>query len=66
MFPFDYVKIDRAFIVEMSQGRSDYVEALALMAQRPGIESLAEGVETEVEVAAARALGRTMAQGFSL
>lgn len=64
MFPFDYVKIDRAFIVEMSQGRSGYVEALALMAQRLGIESLAEGVETEAEVAAARALGCTMAQGF--
>lgn len=64
MFPFDYVKIDRAFIVEMSQGRSGYVEALALMAQRLGIHSLAEGVETEAEVKAARALGCTMAQGF--
>ncbi len=64
MFPFDYVKIDRAFIVEMSQGRSGYVEALVLMAQRIGIESLAEGVETEAEVQAARALGCTMAQGF--
>lgn len=58
MFPFDYVKIDRidrTFIVEMSRGRSGYVEALALMAHRLGIESLAEGVETEAEVAAARA-----------
>ena len=64
MFPFDYVKIDRAFIVEMSLGRSGYVEALALMAQRLGIHSLAEGVETEGEVEAARALGCTMAQGY--
>lgn len=64
MFPFDYVKIDRAFIVEMSLGRSGYVEALALMAQRLGIHSLAEGVETEAEVEAARALGCTMAQGY--
>jgi EAL domain-containing protein (putative c-di-GMP-specific phosphodiesterase class I) len=64
MFPFDYVKIDRAFVVEMSEGRSGYVEALALMAQRLGIEALAEGVETEEEMKAARALGCTMAQGY--
>lgn len=64
MFPFDYVKIDRAFIVEMSQGREQYVRVLADLARSLGLDALAEGVENEDEAAAAAALGCRFVQGY--
>lgn len=47
-FDIDYLKIDRAFVSNLSDGSNDFVlcEAIIMMAHRLGIKVIAEGVET--------------------
>jgi diguanylate cyclase (GGDEF)-like protein/PAS domain S-box-containing protein len=63
--PVDVLKIDRSFVAEMLS--SDYhrvlIEAAVLVARVRGVATIAEGVETEAQAAALRALRCRMAQG---
>jgi diguanylate cyclase (GGDEF)-like protein/PAS domain S-box-containing protein len=65
-FPFDQLKIDRAFVAGL--GSSDADDAIVLaavqMAHALGMEVVAEGVETEQQRDRARDLGCDLAQGF--
>jgi len=65
-FPFDKIKIDRSFVSAI--GDSDYssniVQAIVDIATTREITTTAEGVETEEQSQALRALGCTEMQGY--
>lgn len=63
-----YLKIDRSLVtgIDVSPERAALVEALVGYARRTGGILVAEGVETEAELAAVRALGVPLVQGYLL
>ena len=65
-FPFDKIKIDRAFVAELPR-RTDcaaIVSAVSGLARSLDIVTTAEGVETVEQLTLLRAAGCTLAQGF--
>lgn len=65
-FPFDKIKIDRSFVKDLSE-RDDadvIVAAVADLSRNLGMETTAEGVETEAQRAQVLAAGYTEMQGF--
>jgi diguanylate cyclase (GGDEF)-like protein/PAS domain S-box-containing protein len=64
-FPIDVLKIDRCFISRMgADGRSsEVVRAIVTLAHELGMSVVAEGVETEGQLAEIRSLGCEYAQG---
>jgi len=67
-FPFDKIKIDRSFVAEMldSKRALSIVEAVIALAHGLDLPIVAEGVETEAQLALLRAKGCTQAQGYLL
>lgn len=64
-FPFDKVKIDRAFVRDSGQATNlAIIRAVTGIAQSMGIETTAEGVETEDQFARMAVEGCHEAQGF--
>ncbi|WP_151671929.1 EAL domain-containing protein [Nitrincola schmidtii] len=65
-FPLDTLKIDRAFVKDITQGRSDraIVRALTSLCQGLGLTTIAEGVETQRQRDYIDALGATEIQGY--
>lgn len=65
-FPFDKIKIDRAFIdgINLNKDFLAIVRAVTSLSQRLGIKTTGEGVETEAELACLRVEGCTQAQGY--
>ena len=64
-FPFDLLKIDRSFIDQISiPTNSAIVTAVIGIAEALELEVVAEGVETESQLAAVKALGCHHAQGY--
>jgi diguanylate cyclase (GGDEF)-like protein/PAS domain S-box-containing protein len=65
-FPLDALKIDRAFVAEMTQDprAAALVEAIATMARSLGLTVVPEGIETEAQREALLALGCRYGQGF--
>jgi EAL domain-containing protein (putative c-di-GMP-specific phosphodiesterase class I) len=65
-FSIGRIKIDRSFIagLDTDTDQRDMVSAILTMAQRLGVTSLAEGVETRTEHKTLEALGCDDAQGF--
>ncbi len=66
--PFDVVKIDRGFIAGLGVDRADrlLVEAVVRVAHGLNLRVVAEGVETEFQLAALREFGCDAAQGYLL
>ncbi len=66
MFPFDRIKIDRCFVNESANNADSaaIVAAIAGLGRSLGIDTVAEGIETEDQLALVRAAGCTLAQGF--
>ena len=66
--PIDGLKVDRSFVDTLgADERSTAITtAIVRMAQALSIEVVAEGVETEAQLDALRALGCELAQGFHL
>ena len=64
--PFDKIKIDRSFIKGFHESRhaNNTVRAIIGLGVSLGIPTIAEGIESERDAAALRALGCTMAQGY--
>ncbi|TCP37275.1 diguanylate cyclase/phosphodiesterase [Sphingomonas sp. BK235] len=64
--PLDYLKIDRSLTQTITREARDrvVVEGVIAMAAGLGLESIAEGVESEAQRAALAARGCTMYQGF--
>lgn len=65
-FPFDKIKIDRCFITEMKAGSesSAIIEAVLDLANKLNMQTIAEGVESEEQLASLRALGCEQVQGY--
>jgi EAL domain-containing protein (putative c-di-GMP-specific phosphodiesterase class I) len=64
--PVDRLKIDRSFVHGMSMDRqaSTIVSAVISLGHSLGMDVIAEGVETEGELAALAAMGCDEAQGY--
>ncbi|HEX7185284.1 MAG TPA: EAL domain-containing protein [Thermoanaerobaculia bacterium] len=64
-FAVDSLKIDRSFVAKIGErGESpEILRAILTLAQRLGIEVVAEGVETETQLAHLVAMGCNLAQG---
>jgi EAL domain-containing protein (putative c-di-GMP-specific phosphodiesterase class I) len=65
-FPFDMVKIDRSFVRGLGRDSEDsaIVGAVMGMARALGMEVVAEGIETEEQLACLTELGAELGQGF--
>ncbi|MDW8335401.1 MAG: EAL domain-containing protein [Tepidimonas sp.] len=65
-FPIDALKIDRAFVTHVTRGRTDraIVRAIVALAQALGVETIAEGVESQRQCDFLEALGVTQVQGY--
>ena len=65
-FPIDVLKVDRSFIASLGDGTEDdtIVAAVVGMARGLGMSVVAEGVETEQQLARLGVLGCQLAQGF--
>lgn len=65
-FPFNTLKIDRSFISAAPQAPASrrLVETIIVMAQGMGLDVVAEGVETQEQLAFLRDGGCDMAQGY--
>ena len=67
-FPFDTLKIDRGFVADLSDSGSSLriVEAVVRLAHGLGLRVVAEGVETEAQMAILRRVGCDEIQGYLL
>jgi len=65
-FPVNSVKIDRSFISDIPQGPNDsaIVQAIIAMAHTLGLEAIAEGVETGLQLQTLQKFGCNIYQGF--
>jgi diguanylate cyclase (GGDEF)-like protein len=64
--PVDSLKVDRSFVrdLDTSPRRAGFVRAIVDLADALGVTVIAEGVETEAQVAELRRLGCRVGQGF--
>ncbi|MDX2307524.1 MAG: EAL domain-containing protein [Hyphomicrobium sp.] len=67
-FPFDTIKIDRSFVRLIDEREENLVviRAIAALARALGMETVAEGVETEQQMSEVRSAGCNGVQGFLL
>ncbi|WP_299183309.1 GGDEF domain-containing phosphodiesterase [uncultured Neptuniibacter sp.] len=65
-YPFDFLKIDQSFVKDMNAQSDDYilVKTIIQMAQNLGLETIAEGVETEEQCQMLIDLGCDYGQGY--
>jgi diguanylate cyclase (GGDEF)-like protein/PAS domain S-box-containing protein len=65
-FPFDKIKIDRSFVIDIAEagGSPAIVQAVVNIAAERNMTTTAEGVETEQQKQMLRALGCTEMQGY--
>jgi diguanylate cyclase (GGDEF)-like protein len=65
-FPFDKIKIDRSFVkgLPLAAGSLNIVRAVAALAKGLGMETTAEGVETQEQLEAVKSEGCTEMQGY--
>ncbi len=65
-FPIDILKIDRAFVSRMTEqnGGPELARAVVMLGATLGLETVAEGIENEDQVAALLDLGCVAGQGF--
>ncbi|MHA7968562.1 sensor domain-containing phosphodiesterase [Rhizobium sp. CAU 1783] len=67
-FPFDTIKIDRSFVREADTNPdcAAILQAIAALAAALHLTTIAEGIETEAQLAHVKALGYDCGQGFLL
>ncbi len=65
-FPVDVIKVDRSFVTGLGTSREDsaIVHLIVTLAQALGLETVAEGVETDPQLAELRQLGCDQIQGY--
>lgn len=65
-FPIDMLKIDRSFIreIDATGGHTEIVRAIVGLGRNLGLGLIAEGVETDAQLAVIRTLGCQLAQGY--
>lgn len=64
--PFSEIKIDRSFVGRMYQGNREWllIESTVALAQRLGLRTVAEGVESEHQLQALKQFGCDSVQGY--
>lgn len=64
--PIDYLKIDRSFVMRIgSDGKNtEIIKAIIALADSLGIATVAEGVETELQLEAIKKLNCNLCQGY--
>ena len=64
--PIDALKIDRSFVqaIDSEGNNSEIVEAIVVMAKSLGLQVIAEGIETEVQLTRLRHLKCLYGQGY--
>ncbi|MGF1623521.1 MAG: putative bifunctional diguanylate cyclase/phosphodiesterase [Alphaproteobacteria bacterium] len=67
-FPIDGIKIDRCFIRDLQPDSVErhIIDVVIALSDKLGLQTTAEGVETEAQLALIREQGCTMAQGYLL
>ncbi len=67
-YPLDCIKIDQSFVRGLGQSKKStaIIEAIVRLAGAMGVTTVAEGVESEQQLAMLRTIGCTLAQGFLL
>ena len=65
-YPFDVLKIDRSFVVDIAVDQADRerINAAIAMAHRPNLKVVAEGVETEGQLQCMKQQRHAYAQGY--
>ena len=65
-FPIDTLKIDRSFVSNMSLGdkNREIVNTIIILAHRLGLDVIAEGIETEIELETLREYNSDYGQGY--
>ncbi|QFS46150.1 GGDEF domain-containing response regulator [Nostoc sphaeroides] len=65
-FPFDALKIDKSFVKRMQENKENMglVPAMISIANSMGMSAIAEGVETQEQLAQLRSLNCNFAQGY--
>ena len=65
-FDIDYLKIDRSFVMDLAGDSGDLAlcEGIIVMAHKLGLKVVAEGVESEAQLALLKAAGCDYAQGY--
>jgi EAL domain-containing protein (putative c-di-GMP-specific phosphodiesterase class I) len=65
-FPVDALKIDQSFVSGLGTDRDDeaIVQAILALGRSLGMRTVAEGIETHQQLAALRAFGGELGQGF--
>lgn len=65
-FPFDTIKIDRAFVMALDDGPDNlvFIRAIAALADALGMSTIAEGVESASHLAHVKLAGCTGVQGY--
>lgn len=63
-FPFDTLKIDRAFVLDAHAADATLLAAIVSMARALKLATVAEGIEAEADAAALRGLGAIYGQGY--
>ncbi len=65
-FPFDVIKIDRAFIANLGQGRTfiALANAVVTLAENLGLTCVAEGIETFDQIVLLQSMGCRCGQGY--
>jgi diguanylate cyclase (GGDEF)-like protein len=64
--PIDTLKIDRSFVTKLDcyDDKRQIVEVILMLARALGMDVVAEGVETEAELALVRDMGSDLVQGY--
>lgn len=66
-FPFDVIKIDRAFVKSLGEGRRDFVamiQSVLSLAHNLGMQCVAEGIEHPDHVAVLQSIDCAFGQGY--
>lgn len=65
-FPFDKIKIDRSFIIDLlnSEGATAIIKSITTLAEALGMETTAEGVESAAQLDILREQGCSHIQGY--
>jgi diguanylate cyclase (GGDEF)-like protein/PAS domain S-box-containing protein len=68
MFPFDYLKIDRSFVMQADDDQSKknkrLINSMVSIAEDLGLQTIAEGIETQQEYETVKSLGCQFGQGY--
>lgn len=63
-FPIDTLKIDRSFVIRMDKDNTEIVKTILSLAENLGMDVVAEGVETQEQMALLRNLNCQNGQGY--